>query len=374
MKPAVRYLEDQAGHRIAYTVHGDGPNLVLPAWWISHMEKDWSHPPYQVFLDSLGQYFRVVRYDRVGVGLSSRDSSSQTLEDELEVLARVIDKTLDGEAASFFAFSCGSPVALSYAARHADRVDKICIYGGYLNGADISTREVQAAMVALVRAHWGAGSRALADIFLPDESREEIDAASQQQRYSASAETAASLLELTYNLDASDAISSVTNDLLVLHRTGDRAIPCDAGRKLASALPASSFVELDGRAHPPWIGDSDSILRLAIEFLAGHAYEATDCTDVADKSYVDVNTRSLNLPEGRVPLTALEFSAMRYFEENTDRVVTREELLEHVWNTPFSGSNKVDVLIRALRKKMDIHASSLETIPGHGYMLKSLTK
>lgn len=370
MRPGVRYLQDADGNSIAYTVHGQGPNLVLPAWWISHVERDWDHPSYRAFLEALGSHFRVVRYDRAGVGLSDREVGSQTMGSEVRLLADVVETTIGNAKTSLFAFSCGCPVALAYAAGHSNRVEKICIYGGYLDGADIAAPDIRAAMVGLVRAHWGAGSRALADVFLPDQSREEIDAASRQQRDSATAETAAALLELTYEMDATAVASSVTNDLLIIHRAGDRAIPPDAGRKLASVFSGVPIVVLDGRAHPPWVGDSDSILTLAVEFLTGQSYRSSRSTENSDVSFLDVDTRTLVLSDGQVSLTALEFGAIHYFAENPGRVVTRAELLEHVWKTPFAGSNKVDVLIRALRKKLGAHSTRLETVPGHGYLFR----
>lgn len=369
MRPTVRYLESAIGGRVAYSIHGTGPNLVLPAWWVSHVEKDWDHGSYREFLEALGAHFRIVRYDRLGVGLSDRETTSKTIESEVQLLAEIIDLTVGGGRTSLFAFSCGSPVALAYAADNADRLDKICIYGGYLDGADIGTPEMQSAMIALVRAHWGAGARALADVFLPDQSKTEIDAATRQQRDSATAETAAALLELTYCLDASSAVSGVGNELLILHRVGDRAIPCDAGRKLATTLPDAAFVELDGRAHPPWVGGRDQVLKLMIEFFTGRTY-ASHRVEEPGCVRLNLAMRTLALPEGEVPLTALEFGAMQYFSDNAERVVTRGELLEHVWKTPFSGSNKVDVLIRALRKKLKAHAGCLETVPGHGYVFK----
>ena len=61
---------------------------------------------------------------------------------------------------------------------------------------------------------------------------------------------------------------------------------------------------------------------------------------------------------------------MRYLVDSGDRVVTREELLERVWKTPYSESNKVDVLIRSLRTKLGSDARCLETVTGHGYRLR----
>ena len=372
-RPVVRYLEDAEGNRVAYTVHGHGPELVLPAWWISHVDKDWDQPSFRDFLQTLGEHFRVIRYDRPGVGLSDRDVAPRSLESETDLLATVVEAAARESSVSLLAFSCGCPVSMTYAADYPSKVGKICVYGGYLSGSDIATPEVRAAVVALVRAHWGAGSRALADIFLPGASRQDVDALSQQQRVSTSPQTAADLLELTYEMDVADIISKVTNDVLILHRSGDRAIPCEAGRRLAASLPGAQFLTFEGRAHPPWFGDKQEVLKSAVAFLSGDSsvqVEPATFKGEGASLHLDTANRALVIDGDGIELTALEYGVMHYLVEHGGQVVTRDELLEHVWKTPIAGSNKVDVLMTALRKKMGTHARSVETVAGHGYRLR----
>jgi DNA-binding response OmpR family regulator len=42
-------------------------------------------------------------------------------------------------------------------------------------------------------------------------------------------------------------------------------------------------------------------------------------------------------------------------------------MLAAIWNTPFTGSNKVDAVVRSLRRKLGPFAPSIETVTGHGY-------
>ena len=56
------------------------------------------------------------------------------------------------------------------------------------------------------------------------------------------------------------------------------------------------------------------------------------------------------------------------------RVVTRDEMLAEIWNTPFAGSNKVDAVIGSLRKKLGAFAASIETVVGHGYRFRGWKK
>jgi hypothetical protein len=81
----------------------------------------------------------------------------------------------------------------------------------------------------------------------------------------------------------------------------------------------------------------------------------------------DVEARALRTATGTVPLTKLEFGVMKYLDAHTGRVVTRDDLLQNVWEQSFGGSNVVDAVIKSLRKKLGPLGSALETVVGHGY-------
>lgn len=375
MRPTVRYLTDANGSSVAYATFGSGPLIVCPCWWVSHVENDWDSAPFRRFFSTLGRVFRVTLYDRPGVGLSDRDAPPRTLDLEVELLDDVIGAVADAdEKVSLFAVSCGVPIALCYAARHGDRLDRVCCYGGFIDGADIASPEIQKVMLETVGTHWGLGSRVLADMFLPDQSREELDWLSRQQRQTASAAKAAELLALTYEMDATDAVADLSTELFVIHRNGDRAIPCAAGRRLAAVVPDTPFRSFDGSAHPPWFGEPD-VLTAVLDYLSGENdtpdLESADDSKSAIRDWsLDAPNRIARTPDGPIPLTPLEFGVVQCLVDASERVVTRDELLEHVWHSPFEGSNKVDAVIRTLRKKLGSRAASIETVRGHGFRLR----
>ena len=368
--PEIRFFKAPSGHNVAYAVHGDGPLVVCPAWWISHVEKDWGHAPFRAFFERLGHGLRVVRYDRPGVGLSDRDARGRTYEDETETLSAVID-ALGAEQVSFFAVSCGGPPALAYAAAHPDRVGKICMYGTYGCGSDLGPPEVQEAVVALVRAHWGLGARAMADLFLPDASRTELDQLIAHQRDGADVEVAEELLRLTYAMDASDFLDRVAAECLIIHRRDDRAVPHSAGRRLATLLRNARLVTLDGDAHPPWMR-GDEVADLANAFLAG-AQLSVAAAGGDGPCQFDTANRQLVVAGTAVALTPLEFGVMVQLVQNAHSVVTRDDLLGAVWNQQFEGSNKIDAVVRNLRKKLGRFAPSIRTVIGHGYRFDGWT-
>jgi hypothetical protein len=86
---------------------------------------------------------------------------------------------------------------------------------------------------------------------------------------------------------------------------------------------------------------------------------------------LDVEARELVIEGQRVPLTPLEFSVMSYLHEHEDAAVSRESLLRDVWGHKYDvGSNVVDVVVRALRKKLGQHAVTIETVAGFGYRFR----
>jgi pimeloyl-ACP methyl ester carboxylesterase/DNA-binding CsgD family transcriptional regulator len=260
------------GRRVAYTVSGEGPPLVVPAWWVSHLELDWRDRVFRSFWEVVGDGYALVRYDGPGVGMSDRDGKPQerTLETEVALLGAVMDE-VGLEQVTLLGGSSGGCAALALAARFPDRVDRLLLYGAYADGASIAPREVRDAIVATVRSHWGLGSRVLADVFLGDASAEERERFARAQRDGASAETAAALLELVYRLDVRAEVERVRAPTLIVHRRADRAIPYEQGRGLAAAIPGAKLIPLEGSAHLPWAEDAQTVARALRSFLVPDA-------------------------------------------------------------------------------------------------------
>jgi hypothetical protein len=59
---AIRFLQF-AGRRVGYAVSGNGPALVAPAWWVSHVELDWRDDAFRGLWDIVGDGYTLVRYD-----------------------------------------------------------------------------------------------------------------------------------------------------------------------------------------------------------------------------------------------------------------------------------------------------------------------
>ena len=72
----------------------------------------------------------------------------------------------------------------------------------------------------------------------------------------------------------------------------------------------------------------------------------------------------------RIDLTSKEYALLEYLMSNAGRVLSRNMIIEHVWDESFDGiTNIVDVYIRRLRRK--IGADAIETLRGAGYRLRA---
>lgn len=265
----VRYA-DVGGRSVAWSEVGSGPALIIGGWWCSHVQADWQDERFRQFALTIARDHRVIRYDRPGSGLSRGDGGTpRTRHEEVAVLLGLA-RTIGLDSFSLLGASSGSVVAAAAAAGAGDRVDRLVIYGGYAHGADIASPAAQAAMLDLVRRHWGLGSRMLADVFMPGATADERAAFARHQRRVASADEAAGELAQVYAHDSRDLLELIEVPTLVMHRRADRAIPVALGRDLAERIPGARFLELGGAEHFPWLGAWSDVTGPTLAFLAGN--------------------------------------------------------------------------------------------------------
>jgi pimeloyl-ACP methyl ester carboxylesterase len=266
MEQQIRFCITTDGLRIAYSIVGQGPALVVPPPWISHQELTWQAPESRHFMERLALQHTLVCYDRPGTGLSDRNRTDFSWDSELRDLETVIDH-LKLKRTALFGWSEGGPIAIAYAAKHPRRVSHLILYGTYARGETITTEEIKASLISLVLAHWGIGSKALADLFMPGADAAGIELWAKYQRECATPEIAAKMLGLTFKANVVQLLPNLRVPTLVLHRQQERTMPFRLGRELASLIPNARFVPLQGTDHLPWLGDPDSVLRAIAEFL-----------------------------------------------------------------------------------------------------------
>jgi two-component system, OmpR family, response regulator len=87
---------------------------------------------------------------------------------------------------------------------------------------------------------------------------------------------------------------------------------------------------------------------------------------------MDEDTYEVRRAGARVDLTATEYKLLRYLMLNRRRVLSKAQILDHVWNYDFAGdANVVEIYISYLRKKLEPTGPPLiHTVRGFGYCLR----
>ncbi len=256
------------GAKTAFTSMGNGPVLVCPPPAVSHLEIFHDDPPHARLAERLAERHTLVLYDKHGCGLSDRNRTDFSIEDDIRDLEAVVG-ALGLERFAVLGSSAGGIISLAYTARHPERVTRLALYGtsaGFASGEHPRYESTLSAFVALVRAHWGLGSRLLATILLGSNADiETTERWTRFERMAATGETAAKLLEQLPDLRP--LLSKISTSTLIMHRRDDQTMPFAAARELARLLPNARLVPLEGDVHAPAYGDTESFLRPLLAFL-----------------------------------------------------------------------------------------------------------
>jgi len=254
----ISFCRTRDGVNIAMASVGHGPTLVKTANWINHLEHDWQSPIWSPMFHRLAARFRLVRYDGRGNGVSDRDVTDISQGGFVSDLDAVID-SLDADRFVLLGLSQGAAAAVTFAARHPDRVSRLILYGAYAQGRnrrgsseDAATAEV---VLAMMQQGWGhadsAFMRAFSSLYLPNASREQVISFADMQRLSTSGEIATRLRIACDNIDIVDLLPKIKVPTLVVHARHDQVAPLEQGRLLAAQIPGAKFVTVDSENHVP---------------------------------------------------------------------------------------------------------------------------
>ncbi len=286
----IRYAKS-GSLNVAYQVNGRGPrDLILISGFISHLDLDWADPRHAHFLERLGLFSRLIRFDKRGTGLSDRPGGLPDLETRMDDVRAVMDAARS-ESAFLFGYSEGAAMAILFAATYPDRTKALILYGSFacrIRGDDYpwaKTKEARARYADQIETDWGWE----ADMRTMCPSADEAMAKwwGQRARAAASPGAARALIEMNSLTDVRDVLSAVRVPTLVLHRRGDRDSTVEEGRYISDRIRGAKFVELSGEDHFVAI-DPDQILDPVEEFVTGHRPLTSGNRKLATILFVDI--------------------------------------------------------------------------------------
>jgi pimeloyl-ACP methyl ester carboxylesterase/DNA-binding winged helix-turn-helix (wHTH) protein len=275
----ISFCRSADGIRLAYATVGAGPPLVRAANWMTHLAYDIESPVWRHWVSDLSNGHTFIRYDERGCGLSDCNAGEFTFGDWAADLESVVD-AVGLQRFPLLGVSQGAAVAIAYAARHPEKVERLVLCGGYAHGRGVRAvgadeQRAAALDLELARVGWGRDDPAFRQVFaaqfLPDGSRADWAAFDQLQARTTSPENAARFLAQFADIDVGREAEQVRCPTLILHSRNDHRVPLRCAEELAALIPDSRLVALASKNHlltatePAW----PMFLGAVRRFLAG---------------------------------------------------------------------------------------------------------
>ena len=276
-----RYAKTADGIHVAFQAFGSGTVDLLCVGYGNMVSIDTrdEEPHFGRFERRLASFSRFIRFDPRGLGLSDpiTPGTPSSIEQGVDDLISVLD-TVGASRAALFAVGGSGPTALLAAATHPERVSSLVLINAYARVAwdddypfGVPQKYLDGFLdVVLDVSDDADGSFDDIDLLAPSlaadpEFRAWWKRAGQRGASPASARV---MLTMTFGADVRATLPLVAAPTLVVHRTEHRG-SLALSQYLVDHISDARLVELPGRDHLPFAGDSDAIADEVEEFLTG---------------------------------------------------------------------------------------------------------
>ena len=247
--PRIQYAAGAGGASIAFYDIGTGTTFVSisEALPFSNIQLE-CHEEHAAFLPpGVPDERRLIRYDGRGSGSSSHDVSDYSLEAYVADLEAVVNRA-GADRFVLVGGWAGGPVAITYAARHPERVSHLVLNQTFARSSDAMSTPEMSAIIGLLPASWELFTESIAHALIHGWAQGE--AAHELAIFLRSAmthETAARAFAEIDTFDASTLLSSITMPTLVIDSTDVPWPPIELGRTLAAQIPAAEMRVIEGK-------------------------------------------------------------------------------------------------------------------------------
>jgi pimeloyl-ACP methyl ester carboxylesterase/DNA-binding CsgD family transcriptional regulator len=251
--------------RIAFFAIGEGPALVhMPPLPLSHTLLEWQNANCRHYYEGLAKGRTLIRYDYRGAGLSDRDVSDFSLEAHVRDLEAVIN-ALQLERVALLGFSHSGPAAITYAARHPERVSHLILWCAYANAADYSGAPRVEAARSIIDQDWQLYTEMEGYRFTEWVGGEDARWYTEYLRRAVTPEGLRAAFQAVRENDASALLGKIEAPTLVMHRRGLKVLGVDTARELASGIRDARLQIFDGPWIAPFLGGSTDAVLAAID-------------------------------------------------------------------------------------------------------------
>jgi len=243
LQPQVRYARTTDGVNIAYASAGSGPPvLIFPFPLITHVSRIWTLPG--AVAGPLAESFRVTTYDTRRCGMSDRVAEDFSIEAMLRDVEAVAGAARL-ERSPVVAYWDAVPIALAYAARYPDRVERLVLIDGWCTFRDFIDVPSHQASQALRDQDWTLYTDTAVRVL----TRSDDDALSREWaafwRASIDRDSYWPSNDAIYRWDVSSVVPGVRAPALLIHYKDNGFVPVAAAQHIASLLPDARLVVSD---------------------------------------------------------------------------------------------------------------------------------
>lgn len=263
---------------IAYRVVGDGPvDLVYVQGAFTHLDVYWELPAFRRYCERLGEFSRLVLFDKRGMGMSDRVPGGTPLDVRMDDIRAVMD-AIGSESAALMGESEGGPLAMLFAAAHPERTRSLILQGGEVRERTDedwpwgeSTAEQFEVSIARIPEIWGTGAGIARRVpsIADDPGLPAIQAWwGKAQRNAATPAGWDAFARMAFDIDVRGVVPTIHVPALIMHAAGDRVCHVENARWLSAHLDGARYVEFPGADHLPWF-DPDRTVAEIREFMTG---------------------------------------------------------------------------------------------------------
>ena len=236
--------------------------------------------PYNIWdptYDGLTQAgFRVLRYDLFGRGWSDRPDARYDVEFYVKQAADLLNALEIREPVDVAGISMGGPIAVSFHARHPQRVRRVLLFDpGYFSGVrlpfPVRGRLIGEYNMAVTIAP-GLPKMQSADFVHPERYPRYLDPYREQMRYKGFRKAILATLRNYVSKDTSGDFRTLGQSgkpVLLVWGKKDKDTPIELSRKVLAAVPQAEFHPIDDAAHIPHYEFPEIVNPIVIRFLSG---------------------------------------------------------------------------------------------------------
>ena len=260
-----------------YRFQGEGKTVVQIGGAVS------AHEGYATITPGLSEHYRVLDYDHRGYGMSDRPDQTYTFEGWCDDLAGLME-ALDIDRAHIHGGSMGSFIALAFAAKYPQRVERLLLGAGAVARCDRMGKLAFRTWQNIARAY-GAASREMAEELLtkafsrtyldrPEGGEALLQATMEVVARNASTEVFIDGCQAMIDTDVTHLLADIAHPTLVMVGSEDNLTPLDAplpgacARYVAEHLPNGRLAVFEGSGHGHYVEQAEESIAVILDFLS----------------------------------------------------------------------------------------------------------